>query len=91
MVNLAEDNSSALIGTAITFLTLTYVSVSLRTYVRARLTRNFQVDDGLMLVAQVGSLRIRTIVRDMLTSGKDFLHPVLHLHLPRSQGRTRKT
>jgi hypothetical protein len=56
MVNLTEDNSSALTGTAITFLVLTYVSVALRTYVRANLTRNFQVDDWLMLVSQVGSL-----------------------------------
>ncbi len=56
MVNLAEDNSSALIGTAVAFLALTYVSVALRTYVRASLTRNFQVDDWLMLASQVGLL-----------------------------------
>jgi hypothetical protein len=54
MVNLAEGNGNALTGTAICFLAFTYVSVALRTYVRAGLTRNFQIDDWLMLVAQVG-------------------------------------
>ena len=52
-VNLAEDNGSALVGTAISFLALTYLAVGLRTYVRARLTRNFMTDDWLMLVSQV--------------------------------------
>jgi len=52
MVNLADDNSNALTVTAISFLAFTYVSVVLRTYVRAVLTRNFQVDDWLMLVSQ---------------------------------------
>ncbi|OIW29715.1 hypothetical protein CONLIGDRAFT_341213 [Coniochaeta ligniaria NRRL 30616] len=52
MVNLAEDSSSALLGTATALLALTCASVALRTYVRASLTRNFQVDDWLMLVAQ---------------------------------------
>lgn len=58
-VNLAEDNGSALVGTAISFLGLTYFSVALRTYVRLVLTRNFQLDDWLMLVAQVGCLSRR--------------------------------
>ncbi|KAB5563066.1 hypothetical protein GE09DRAFT_769398 [Coniochaeta sp. 2T2.1] len=51
-VNLAENNSSALVGTAISFLAFTYVSVGLRTYVRAGLTRNFMLDDWLMLISQ---------------------------------------
>ena len=57
MVNLAEDNSNALVGTAVSFLAFTYVSVALRTYVRAVLTRNFQIDDWLMLVSQVCLLK----------------------------------
>jgi urea transporter len=53
MVNLAENNSRALVGTAVGFLVVTYVAVALRTYVRSTLTRSFQLDDWLMLVAQV--------------------------------------
>ena len=52
-VDLTEYNGGALVGTAATFLALTYFSVLLRTYVRAVLTNGFQVDDWLMLVAQV--------------------------------------
>lgn len=55
-VDLAEYNGSALVGTAIGLLAATYISVALRTYVRAVLTRNFQADDWLMLVGQVSSL-----------------------------------
>jgi len=50
---MAENNGGPLLGTAVTFLALTYISVALRTYVRAILTKNFQMDDWLMLVAQV--------------------------------------
>jgi len=47
-----ENNGGALVGTAVSFLVLTYISVALRTYVRAILTKSFQADDWLMLVAQ---------------------------------------
>lgn len=40
-------------GTAVSFLALTYVSVGLRTYVRTFLTKGFLLDDWLMLVSQV--------------------------------------
>ncbi|KAK8038124.1 hypothetical protein PG994_014891 [Apiospora phragmitis] len=48
-----ENNGYALIVTAIVFLTLTWISVFLRTYVRAYMTKGFQADDWLMLIGQV--------------------------------------
>ncbi|KAH6686166.1 integral membrane family protein [Plectosphaerella plurivora] len=51
-VDLTENNSGALVVTAITFLVLSWLSVILRAYVRAILTKAFQADDWLMLVAQ---------------------------------------
>lgn len=51
--SLAEYNGTALVVTAILFLVLTWMSVALRTYVRGFMTGSFQVDDVLMLVAQV--------------------------------------
>jgi hypothetical protein len=50
---LNEDNGAALVGTAVSFLVLTYISVALRTYVRGFLTKGFQADDWLMLLALV--------------------------------------
>lgn len=50
---LAQYNGGALVGTAVSFLVLTYVSVGLRTYVRTFLTKGFSFDDWLMLAAQV--------------------------------------
>ncbi|KAG7123390.1 hypothetical protein HYQ45_013879 [Verticillium longisporum] len=52
-VDLTEDQGGALVATAITFLVLSWVSVILRTYVRAILTKAYQADDWLMLVAQL--------------------------------------
>lgn len=52
-VVLAEYNGDDLKATAILFLVLTGLSVGLRTYVRGFMTTSFQVDDWLMLVAQV--------------------------------------
>ncbi|ROW02899.1 hypothetical protein VSDG_01695 [Cytospora chrysosperma] len=49
---LAQYNGGALVGTAVSFLALTYVSVGLRTYVRTFLTKGFLLDDWLMLVSQ---------------------------------------
>lgn len=48
-----QYNGDALLVTVLVFLVLTWVSVALRTYVRAILTKSFQYDDWLMLVAQV--------------------------------------
>lgn len=50
---LAEYNGGALVGTAVSFLVLTFLSVGLRTYVRGVLTNSFMADDWLMLGAQV--------------------------------------
>lgn len=50
---LAQYNGGSLVGAAVSFLALTYVSVGLRTYVRVFLTKGFLIDDWLMLAAQV--------------------------------------
>ncbi|KXH55048.1 integral membrane family protein [Colletotrichum salicis] len=52
-VDLSESNGGALVATAIAFLVLSWFSVVLRCYVRAFMTKGFQADDWLMLVAQI--------------------------------------
>lgn len=52
-LDLNEYNGTSLVATAITFLTLSWISVLLRIYVRAFMTRFFQLDDWFMLIAQV--------------------------------------
>ena len=47
-----ESNGAPLVNTAAAFLALTWVSVLLRTYVRA-IMLNFQTDDWFMVIAQV--------------------------------------
>ena len=54
-IDLSETNGLSLVSTAAAFLALTWISVSLRTYTRAVLMKGFQVDDWIMLVAQVCS------------------------------------
>ncbi|TQN74190.1 hypothetical protein CSHISOI_01248, partial [Colletotrichum shisoi] len=51
-VELSESNGSALVVTSITLLVFTWLSVVLRCYVRAFMTKGFQIDDWLMVVAQ---------------------------------------
>lgn len=48
-----QYNGADLFVTVVLFQILTWISVALRTYVRAILTKSFQSDDWLMLVAQV--------------------------------------
>ncbi|KAI0377982.1 hypothetical protein F5Y04DRAFT_263226 [Hypomontagnella monticulosa] len=48
-----DSNGAALVVTAIAMLTLSWLSVALRSYVRARLTNGFQWDDWLMLASQL--------------------------------------
>ncbi|KAM0813635.1 hypothetical protein AB5N19_13633 [Seiridium cardinale] len=48
-----ESKGGALVGTAAAFLALTWLSVFLRTYVRAVMLKGFRADDWLMLVAQI--------------------------------------
>lgn len=52
---LDQYNGASLVVTSVIFLVLTWLSVALRTYVRAFMTNAFQMDDWLMLVAQVRS------------------------------------
>lgn len=51
-VDLSESNGGALVVTSITLLVVTWLSVVLRCYVRAFMTKGFQIDDWLMVVAQ---------------------------------------
>ncbi|KAF4452022.1 hypothetical protein F53441_5096 [Fusarium austroafricanum] len=51
--DLNEDNGSVLVATAIALLALSWFSVGLRTYTRAFLMKSVQLDDWLMLVAQI--------------------------------------
>ncbi|KAI2466705.1 hypothetical protein F4781DRAFT_339993 [Annulohypoxylon bovei var. microspora] len=48
-----DSNGGALVATAITMLVFSWLSVSLRSFVRARLTNGFQWDDWIMLLAQL--------------------------------------
>ncbi|KAI1411925.1 hypothetical protein F5Y13DRAFT_190923 [Hypoxylon sp. FL1857] len=48
-----DSNAGAMLATAITMMTFSWLSVSLRSFVRARLTNGFQWDDWLMLAAQI--------------------------------------
>ncbi|KAK6075653.1 integral membrane family protein [Seiridium cupressi] len=48
-----ESKGGALVGTAAAFLALSWLSVFLRTYVRAVMLKGFRADDWLMLVAQI--------------------------------------
>lgn len=52
-IDLSEDNSVALVSTVIVFMALSWLSVGLRTYTRAFLMKSYQMDDWLMLIAQV--------------------------------------
>ncbi|KUI61201.1 hypothetical protein VP1G_08378 [Cytospora mali] len=63
---LAQYNGEALVGTAVSFLVLTYISVGLRTYVRAFLTKGFLADDWLMLAAQWQALATATYILNMM-------------------------
>lgn len=53
----ADDgyNGSSLVATAVLLLVFTWTSVSLRTYTRIALTKNFYADDWLMLISQARS------------------------------------
>ncbi len=51
----SENNSGSLIGTAGFFLPCSWLSIALRMYTRAFLTKSIQLDDWLLLLGQVGS------------------------------------
>lgn len=48
-----DYNGGQLVAIAVIFLILTYLSTLLRFFVRIVITKSFQIDDWLMLVAQV--------------------------------------
>ncbi|KAJ2906606.1 putative integral membrane family protein [Zalerion maritima] len=52
-VDLNETNGKALVSASVVFLVISYLSVFLRSYVRAFLTNGFQADDWFMVVAQI--------------------------------------
>ncbi|CAJ0554201.1 Ff.00g127130.m01.CDS01 [Fusarium sp. VM40] len=52
-INLSEENGNVLVATAITLLILSWISVGLRTYTRTCLMQGQQLDDWLMLIAQI--------------------------------------
>ncbi|PHH63449.1 hypothetical protein CDD81_5828 [Ophiocordyceps australis] len=52
-VDLNSDLGGSLIATCISLLVLSWIAVSLRTYTRAVVIKSFQVDDWLMLAAQL--------------------------------------
>jgi hypothetical protein len=51
--NSNEYNGNELIIVCIIFLSLTYLSVLLRVFVKVRILKTFQLDDYLMVVSQV--------------------------------------
>jgi hypothetical protein len=55
-LNADDDNGAQMIFVCIIFLALTYFSVGLRVFVRAWITKSFQWDDWLMVIAQVSLL-----------------------------------
>lgn len=52
-LDLSEYNGASLVATSVTFLALSWISVLLRIYVRAFMTKCFQLDDWFMVVGQV--------------------------------------
>ncbi|KAF5657608.1 integral membrane protein pth11 [Fusarium heterosporum] len=52
-IDLSEENGSALVAAACALLTLSWISVGLRTYTRTFLMQGQQLDDWLMLIAQI--------------------------------------
>ncbi len=54
-VDLNEYNGGALVGTAVSLLVLSWITIGLRSYTRAVLMKSFMADDWLMLIAQVST------------------------------------
>lgn len=51
-----EDRSHEVLAVAVLFLTLTWITVLLRVYVRAGMLKSWGLDDWMMLVTQVSPL-----------------------------------
>ncbi|PHH67987.1 hypothetical protein CDD82_932 [Ophiocordyceps australis] len=52
-VDLSSDLGGSLVATCISLLVLSWIAVSLRTYTRIVVIKGFQIDDWLMLIAQI--------------------------------------
>lgn len=52
-VNLHESNGESLVATCIALLVVSWIAVCLRSYTRIVLMKSYEVDDILMLIAQV--------------------------------------
>lgn len=89
-VDLSETNGGSLVVTAAIFLTLSWISVSLRTYTRLFLTSNFQVDDWFMLVSLVCHTPGFVLLSRLIAPNLGHLHRVLCLHPCRRQGGHRQ-
>lgn len=50
-----DDRSAGVLAVAVTFLTLTWIVVPLRIYVRTVLTKAFGLDDVLLIITQVNA------------------------------------
>jgi hypothetical protein len=55
MANPDDYNGGQLVVVSVFFLALTYLSVSLRFFVRIWILKNFQLDDWFILCAQVSA------------------------------------
>ncbi|KAJ6438087.1 integral membrane family protein [Purpureocillium lavendulum] len=53
IVDLTEDLGASMVATCVPLLVLSWIAIGLRTYTRLILTKSFQLDDLLMLVAQL--------------------------------------
>lgn len=71
------DHGPEIAAVGIAFLTLSWVAVSLRCYVRIFITRSFGADDWLSITALVITSMIRIVGDIVLTVSIDFVHAVL--------------
>lgn len=89
-IDLSEYNGDDLVITAALFLTLSWLSVGLRTYTRAYLMNCFQADDWLMLIAQVCSSIYGSILATTNIAQGD-IHSLMRLHSRGSPSGDRST
>lgn len=88
-IDLNEENGIALVATAITLLVLSWISVGLRVYTRAWLMSGQQLDDWLMLIAQVHDSLIEQKIKTNLVIGH--IYGILRFHSRRCQARDWET
>jgi hypothetical protein len=64
----SDFNAGPLIAIIALFLVLTSISVSLRLYVRIRITKAFEIDDYFICAAQVGKLTSSACITKLIPS-----------------------